>query len=499
MKDINTIILPINKAPSITSYVQHSYTNAIADDDSIATIYVENVQDVDWSFQDNDICYEINAESEEVSLRGKPGWTSTSFYMRRLCNEEDEIIVKLSEMKLLDALSFIRLSISTEKEFLNQDDSDFFFRWNQYDITLKDMHISYDSHLLLYYKLNRLEDAIQVSVSHNKKDWDILIADTDILKNGNGNSYFYVQVYFGDNQYDKWKSMNYIQLFYNASDRNGVFLDYFMFPRKGVDASYQYLCHFLDTEYIEWNQCMGAYKSIHEYIKHSIQNGYYLNISLDEYYIPNRRVFGIYHYDHFNLFYGYDDELQEYSILGYNEKGKLDTSVIPYRVLLEQNYGNYIVRYKYKVNSVPYEFNISYVIQSIKEFLYGMDSGLKFAGMLSNRKGTYGIRVFDELGNTKEGRGLLIRDKRISFVLYEHCCLMRERLGYLQNRGYLPENVKVDIYGQCSEMVQNAEKLKNMVIKNQMVPKYENEIMRLLEVLYHSEKYFYNNLLRLLQ
>ena len=110
---MNIQILPINKTPSITSYVQHSYINAIVDNDDIAKIYVENICDAGWSFQDNDICYEINTELDSVRLMGKKGWSTTTFYMCRLCNEEDEIIVKISEMKLLDALSFVRLSIST--------------------------------------------------------------------------------------------------------------------------------------------------------------------------------------------------------------------------------------------------------------------------------------------------------------------------------------------------------------------------------------------------
>lgn len=492
--------LPINSNSSITSYVQHSYVNAIIENHNIADIYIDNVNETLWSFQQNDISYEINKETSAIKLSGKENRQSTSFYMFKKCNHIDEIIIKINDFKLIDSLSFVSLSISTDKQFGTQNTSVFYFKWNQYDITTNDTNLSYDSHFMAYYKLSKIGDRVQVNISNNRTNWYKLI-DSELKLNAEETDiYLGVNIYFGENQYIKWKNMNYIQLFYNEFDRNGVFLDYFMFPRKGVDAGYQYVCHFLDTEYVDdVDDYIKYYDNINTYIKNCIRHGYYLNICLDEYYVPERNAYRKYHYNHYNLFYGYNDKNQTYSILGYNQKGKLSISVIPYELMIENIYGQFIVKYRLKVNPCAYEFQISYIIQMIDEYLNGLNSSLKFAGLLSNRQGTFGIKIFEKLLYTEKGRDLLVHDVRISFVLFEHCKLMRDRLQYIEENGYIPLDERDRINELCNKMLRNSEILMNVVLKNQIVLKCENNVIRLTNELYNSEKIFYTNLLVILK
>lgn len=494
---MNTKILPMNNKPSITSYVHHSYTNAIIDDDRIATVYIDSIKDHRWVIPNSDINYEINKELGLLKLKNKKDRMSTSFYIKRKSNEDDEIILKINDIKLIDSLTFVRLSIGTDEQFLEELDQDFFFKWNQYDITMKDKKLSYPSHFYLYYKVTKHGNSIRIGISKDKETWDTLYYDENAAFDSD-ELFFFIKIYYGNNQYEQWKYMNYIQLFYNESDLNTVYLDYYMFPRKGVDASYQYCCHFLDTEYISLTQSLDYYKSLHDYIKHSINQSYYINISLNEFYIPNRMAFKKKDYHHFNLFYGYSDELQEYYILGYNENGQLVTTSIPYAILDEKIYGDNVVRYKYNVNPCEYKFNIEYVVQSIREYLYSIDSSINFAGILGNRTGSYGIQIFDKLRFTESGKKLLINDRRISFVLYEHCRLMKDRILYMDRNGFLNGNLMDDLLLKCEQMVHDSEILKNSVIKNRLVHTFEKKIMDLLEKLYYSEKDFYELLLKIL-
>ena len=480
-------ILHINSNPIITSYVQHSYTNAIVDNNRIATVYIDNISDFELGNEEPDLYYEINQDLNTLELKDKKQRRSNSFHVKRKCKQIDEVIVKLNEVKLLDSLTFVRVSIGTDEEFL--EDRDFFLRWNQYDITLRDTHVSHPSHFYLYYKLTKTNNLVQVSVSKDREDWKMIYTEDMNLTQQDVN--IYIQIYYGKNQYEEWKYMNYIQLFYNESDVNTVYLDYFMFPRKGVDASYQYLCHFLDTEYINVTKCLDYYENIHHYIKDSIEQDYYVNMSLDEYYVPGRFAYKKVGYHHFNLFYGYNDELQEYYILGYNDRGKLATSAIPYHVLQSEMYGENIVRYKYSVNSCEIKFDINYIKQAIQEYVYGIDSSLKFSNILSNREGCYGLNIFDKLRFTERGRDLIIYDKRISFVLYEHCKLMKERLLFLNDRGFIFEDRKNEINSMCEQMLHDAEVLKNTVIKNQLVHNMNENVLELLDCLFLSEKEFY--------
>ena len=151
-------ILPINKSPIITSYVQHSYTNAIVDNNRIATVYINNISDFELGNEEPDLYYEINQNENTLELRDKKQRRSNSFYVRRKCKESEEVIVKLNEVKLLNSLTYVRVSIGTDEEFLKN--RDFFFRWNQYDITLRDRHVSHPSHFYLYYKLTKTNNVV---------------------------------------------------------------------------------------------------------------------------------------------------------------------------------------------------------------------------------------------------------------------------------------------------------------------------------------------------
>lgn len=83
---MNTKILPINKNPGITSYIHHSYTNAIIDDDRIATVYIEKINNYRWVIPNRDISYEIDKEQSILKLRDKKNRMSTSFYIMRKCD-----------------------------------------------------------------------------------------------------------------------------------------------------------------------------------------------------------------------------------------------------------------------------------------------------------------------------------------------------------------------------------------------------------------------------
>lgn len=60
-------------------------------------------------------------------------------------------------------------------------------------------------------------------------------------------------------------------------------------------------------------------KFIHRIMK-LIDKGVYVLVGLDEYYMPSRPSYGINHFNHNVLIYGYDSEKQEFLIQGYSER-----------------------------------------------------------------------------------------------------------------------------------------------------------------------------------
>ena len=480
--------LEINETKDFLSYTHHSFVDSIINRKEIASIYIKDYDSKEWSILDTDINYEFDDKTNIIFLSERENRKSVSLELVRKCRAIDEIVIKISDFNLVDSLSNVMCSIIDD---LETTESLFSFYWNQYDITIKEEKYKYENHFNMFYKIEVVEDDICILISYDMIIWKELYR-THIDKKSSADEYFSVKIYFGDNQYENWKNMNFLQLFYHENDYNGVYLDYYVCPRKGIDASYGNACQFLDTEYIDYDILS---KNIHSYIESSVESEYYLSIFLNEYYIPNRKAYMSYDYNHYNLILGYDTEKQEYKILGYNSIGKLCCSTISYETLETALYPNEVIRYHYKVNSYQYKFNVRFIKNAIREFLLSEDSSYRFANILTSEEGVYGISIFDKLLNTIKGRQLILDDRRVSYVLYEHANLNKKRLIYLINHGYIKENYIDQLTLQAKEILLVAEIVKNYVIKNILFPLDSSKIFRNLTKMKELENDFFNTLL----
>ena len=132
------------------------------------------------------------------------------------------------------------------------------------------------------------------------------------------------------------------------------------------------------------------------------------------------------------------------------------------------------------------------------ELLYGVDSSERFMGIIGKQPGIYGLKVFDELINTERGQELIVTDRRLSFVLYEHCLGMMERLTFLIRMGYVAEKRQDHLIALGKKMLNSSEVLKNRVVKNIFTQNMADRIMTQLSELYQLEKEFYTELIDVL-
>lgn len=489
------VVLPIIEAPSLNSYVHHSYPCAIIEDKSICSLYVSNNDEHQWKVENTNAALEYLPEQQILTIENKKGRADTYAVMQRQCGICDEIIVKVNQFVLMDSLSYIRMSVGTQNQYQKEDDV--FFRWNQYDITVNERLIAFEGHFDVYYRMRRNENSIEVCASQDKFAW-IPVYWNEIEFDYNQDVFFYIKIYYGENYYEYWKNMNFIQMVYNGNDYNRVYLDYFTFPRKRYDASYQEFSYFLDTEYLLMDECLEPFDSIVLFIKDSLRHGYYVNIDIDEQYIPERQDLEPKEYFHFNLVYGYDDEKEVFYALGYKQSGKLSTAYISYHVLVRDIVGKNVVRYKKNINTTPYMFSIDYLLKSLEEYLYGIDSSEKYMGVIGKQKGVYGINVFNELLYTERGRELIVTDRRLSFVLYEHCVNMIDRLNFIDKMGFLDKESREYLFEIGYEMLKASEILKNGVIKNIYKKNMSEKIMFQVNILFELEKKFYGELVKIL-
>lgn len=486
------MILPINDHPSLTSYVQHSYPNTIIESRDLLTLFVNKMDKYIWMSDSFDI--ESKIMNEFLYLKEKnDNRDDTDFSIWRDCLSEDEIIVKTEYIKLTDNMTYIELYLSEEN---NINKKLYSIRWNQYNVNVNDITYSIDTLKYIYFKLVRKGIILCSYVSMDGVNWELIdsIEIGEVCKCIKCN--LYIHVYFGPNQYLAWKYLNYLQLFYCDTDPNGLCLDYYMFPRKGSDASYQCLCHFLDTVYEKLEECIEIYKSIHNYIKYNINHSFYVNICLDEFHISDRSAFQREHFNHYNLLYGYDDIKSVYNIIGYNAGGKIVSTEVPYDKLIIV--GNDIVKYRYNTNPNRIVFNINFLISSVKEFIAGTNSSEKTMNLLTQQNGKYGFSIFDELLSTNKGNNILINDRRVSFVLYEHCKIMQDRLGFLFVNNFIPFINRQELVMLCENMQNSSGILKNLVIKYSINKNNESNVINQLKVLNNHVSLFYSRLLEVL-
>lgn len=478
-------ILPLNDKPDVTSYVQHSYPTAIVQNDNLFSIYIKNFSKDNWKIITEDIEWNQGDNTDYITLKDSKDRKSDTFCIENN-TQMREIILCINNIKIMDHLACVKVLINDSK---SQNENNLFsMKWNQYDININECLIAHDNHLYAYYKISLENNKINVFISEDQILWELIKEENITISD----AYIRVELFFGDNQYRAWKNMNYLQLFFNELDSNTVYLDYFMYPRKGWDASYNCMSHFLDTEYIDCS-CLDEEKII-KYVIDSINSDYYLNISFDEFYIEGKHSYNRMHFEHYNLVYGYDDDTRLFYLFGYRGGGKLAKTTVSYDNFLKAYGKNNVVRYKLCYNSVVYKFNIAYVKQVLNEYLNSLNSSTRFSGIMTQRDGTYGLSIFKAI--KEKGRSLLVNDHRISYLLCEHCRIMKERLEYLQEYGYTDASSADILAEKCADMLNYANLLKNLVVKHYVKPQYEDDIFVCFDNLYEKELSFYRLLLQ---
>jgi hypothetical protein len=150
---------------------------------------------------------------------------------------------------------------------------------------------------------------------------------------------------------------------------------------------------------------------------------------IDEYYNPERMLYKKGHFKHDLLIYGYDDETENFTIIGYDKNGQYKRSQLSYSDFL---LGEPSRVHLLKINE-DYEkhlkLDIPHIKLLLKQYLNIVESTAVGDELFDNS--IYGQEVFrymTELINNKE-----YYDIRIILLFYEHKKCMMMRIEYLQS------------------------------------------------------------------
>ena len=132
----------------------------------------------------------------------------------------------------------------------------------------------------------------------------------------------------------------------------------------------------MDTYYDLLYDILDIFVDIRDFIKYCIDHYFYPSIGIDEYYVPKRHSYKKEHYQHYNLFYGYDDERKVFKLMGYSKNSKPVISEISYEsVSNDLLTSEKIIRYRFFANeNTNLVFSLDSVLQGLYEYINNINS-----------------------------------------------------------------------------------------------------------------------------
>lgn len=246
-----------------------------------------------------------------------------------------------------------------------------------------------------------------------------------------------------DDRYLPWYYSNYIQLRFDRSTEDWRHTDYFNF--YNYDFAVDQIPA-LETNRIPYDLLDAAVPDALSFFIHAIDNGYYLYLFTDQFYIPEHPYYRRTHFVHDMFLYGYDQETELFYTRGFDRQNMYRDYTIPFadfmdsyrfaEMELREKQCVYLLR---KRDEIPYPFNAALVADLLEEYLSSVDSSYRLATSRPSRDFAYGVETYGSL----HGMLNLIREEghadiRPFHLLWEHKKCMLARIRYMEEQGYLP-------------------------------------------------------------
>lgn len=417
--------------------------------------------------------------------KDKNSWTviSTDQY-REDCNgciyrklePEDHISIRVDFQQYTEPWAAINLFITDSTDNILLGDTDYLCRFGHFKYDGTSLYINgnyqniYKKRLCTPYNLvlNRKGNTLDVYAGENRAK---CLASKNLNLPNEKELYIGVQVKHRGNSVYPWIFSNFIQLSSDITNLDRR-LEFHYGTLKHWDCnSFHY---FLDANKHDASDILslGGVK----YIKNCLNKGKYIETKLDQYYITDREEYHTIHHLHQNLIYGYNDKVKSFYLIGYTNNGKLIKTKIKYADLISGIKQNKSISFKiitYEQDSYPIEFDPDYVKEMIQQYLAGINSSKTMQHIMPASKRNYGIKIYDEL-STDEGISVLISDRRIAHILWEHKLCMAERINYITAKGFLTPETGLNLSQKMKKLADQIFDLKNILLKYQRRPEKTN-------------------------
>lgn len=513
-------VLPIQKMPYIRSYTWHAFLHAIAGNEMFAGDKVAS-----FSLVDNNAAelksYGVDAHAEAANMKYEIFTNSYAcdprYYLYRRCMEEDEIMMNIDFFEFVNQWGqmglFLKSGTDTMEEYLKSSDEE-----SKKNIDCGGVHtgkgffteIANEYTQGIMWKPNyqtpcRLKITYQrgkVSFygSLNEGEWTLL-GENAIEPANQKELYIGVRIAPESKDYYNWLYSNYIQL--RGSLLFGTPLDYSTIPMR--DANYYTVNPCVVFQKVNYYLLLENIDSFWSFIKDSINNNRYIEVILEEKYLPgywaNGNQESRYHQ---NLIYGYDDENEKVMLLGVDTNGYPINNVAEkenfFKALEAYPFQTAIYTLEYMPDEAKYPLDVKQIVKGLDDFLTGRNNSDDCGNTLKPIECAYGVDIYDEFIK-KDDCERFTGDFRIAFTLREHKKIMIDRVQFLIDKKILCEEETEEIRALLEEIRAISETVLILVLKNKGRPvkNLKERVVRNLERMKELEIQCYGKLRDLLK
>ncbi|WP_340022727.1 hypothetical protein MHI24_27560 [Paenibacillus sp. FSL K6-1096] len=222
-------------------------------------------------------------------------------------------------------------------------------------------------------------------------------------------------------------------------------------------------CPFLG--WLRNNQTTANFNKLTDYIEYQINQGYYLDACLDNYYLKCSASYKKEHFIHTTFIYGFDRANNLIYISDFYENGKYARKTATYEEINKSIKGiDYLINL-YKYQDFNYALNINQLKLFIEDYINCKDSLRKFEFSYAdyNRDNLYGLNFYKYIIDVFCRERTL--DIRPFHILYDHKVMMGVRLDYLYKLNIFDNSLILKLKERNNVIISEALTLRNMAIK----------------------------------
>lgn len=475
--------LPISITPSITSYAYYALPLSIIEAEDkigqiVATFDIIGAKENDW--------HEIGDWGCEgnrwfVTDNSAYGQECNACLYRSISGEDDYVHILVNSQRYSGPWGAINLFLTDDKENVLLGDNEYLCRFGSFvydgihmyargkEKKIKEPDIGRGTFELVLHKSGQF-----VEVYAGQKALKML-GRTELPMSGDKELYIGIQVKHENNTFYPWFYSNFIALScdVNCTHRR---LDYLTLSKHWEFYAAEY---FLDINSFRAEEILdlGGVK----YIKKCINRQKYCELKIDQYYLKGREEYGEEHHLHQNLIYGYDDRQKCFLLIGYQNDGKIAKFLLSYKNF-EKSIRHYaeenVKTLHYAEDGHSYLFQPLYVRKMLQEYLNSLNSSISTEFILPQDDRKYGLAIYDGL-MSEQGIKVLLSDRRVSYLLWEHKYHMKGRIDYLTAQGIFSKEERESLQKDMTEILDITFNLRNMIQKYQMRPeKTDTELLK---------------------